>query len=68
MTANEVSLDALAVTARDEHGEPVCFRWSCRCGDTVDVTAAELLGGADVLSCASCSLSVRVAFEVDAEP
>ena len=44
------------------------FLHRCRCGDTVEVPVSSLDRGEEVFGCDSCSLSVRVLYELELEP
>jgi len=44
------------------------YHYPCPCGDKFEIALVELLDGGDVAVCPSCSLMVRVIFEVDDLP
>ncbi|KAH0544791.1 Diphthamide biosynthesis protein 3 [Glutinoglossum americanum] len=40
------------------------YHFPCPCGDRFEIAIADLRGGEDVAVCPSCSLMIRVVFEV----
>jgi diphthamide biosynthesis protein 3 len=48
--------------------ETQIYSWSCPCGDRFVISLEELLDGEDVAHCPSCTLRIRVVYEVDALP
>ncbi|KAK1773849.1 hypothetical protein QBC45DRAFT_455203 [Copromyces sp. CBS 386.78] len=44
------------------------YTYPCPCGDKFEIALADLQDGQDIAVCPSCSLMVRVIFEVDNLP
>lgn len=42
-----------------------CFRFNCRCGDAIVVSTDSLSRKQDLATCPSCSLRIRVLYEMD---
>ena len=44
------------------------YHYPCPCGDRFEICIADLRDGEDIAVCPSCSLMIRVIFEVDELP
>jgi diphthamide biosynthesis protein 3 len=44
------------------------YHYPCPCGDRFEIGIADLRDGEDIAVCPSCSLMIRVVFEVDKLP
>lgn len=44
------------------------YHYPCPCGDRFEIAIADLRDGEDIAVCPSCSLMIRVVFEVDSLP
>ena len=44
------------------------YHYPCPCGDRFQITIADLRDGEEIAVCPSCSLMIRVIFEVDSLP
>jgi len=44
------------------------YHYPCPCGDRFEIAVADLRDGEDIAVCPSCSLMIKVIFEVDGLP
>jgi diphthamide biosynthesis protein 3 len=44
------------------------YHYPCPCGDRFEISIGDLRDGEDVAQCPSCSLMIRVIYEVDSLP
>jgi diphthamide biosynthesis protein 3 len=44
------------------------YHYPCPCGDRFEIAIADLRDGEEIAVCPSCSLMIRVVFEVDSLP
>ncbi len=44
------------------------YHYPCPCGDRFEITLADLQDNADIAVCPSCSLMIRVIFEMASDP
>eukprot|EP00455_Lapot_gusevi_P051074 TRINITY_DN7531_c0_g1_i7.p1 TRINITY_DN7531_c0_g1~~TRINITY_DN7531_c0_g1_i7.p1 ORF type:complete len:129 (+),score=9.58 TRINITY_DN7531_c0_g1_i7:177-563(+) len=61
----EVDLDDMTFVP-----ESTSYEWRCRCGDTLSVSEDSLLQGAEIFTCPTCSLNIRILADiaVDSDP
>ncbi|CAG8748932.1 9451_t:CDS:2, partial [Cetraspora pellucida] len=45
--------------------ETQTYHYPCPCGDRFEITMTDLLDGEDIARCSSCSLMVRVIYDLD---
>ncbi|OQS05906.1 hypothetical protein THRCLA_20501 [Thraustotheca clavata] len=55
--SDEIDLDDMTYIENEE-----TYSYSCRCGDSYNITVDELEEGMDVVPCDGCSLNIRVVY------
>mmetsp|Transcript_3365 Transcript_3365/g.11039 ORF Transcript_3365/g.11039 Transcript_3365/m.11039 type:complete len:94 (-) Transcript_3365:419-700(-) len=56
--------DTVDLDDMDYHEASGKYTFQCPCGDLFEISEADLLNGIDIARCPSCSLTIRVLFEV----
>lgn len=57
--------DEVEIEDMDYDEETETYRYPCPCGDKFEITLEELQNGEDVARCPSCSLLIRVIYNLD---
>ena len=56
--------DEIEIEDMTYHPETTLYTYPCPCGDQFEIALADLQDGEDVGICPSCSLQIKVIFEV----
>ncbi|KER28328.1 hypothetical protein T265_04789 [Opisthorchis viverrini] len=60
--------DEIEIEDMEYDAELETYFYPCPCGDRFQITREDLLSGDDVAQCPSCSLFIRVIYDVDQLP
>lgn len=56
--------DEIEIEDMTYHGSTTLYTYPCPCGDQFEISLADLRDGEEVAVCPSCSLMIKVIFEV----
>ncbi|THD27562.1 CSL zinc finger domain-containing protein [Fasciola hepatica] len=57
--------DEIEIEDMEYDEETETYSYPCPCGDQFQITKDDLLGGDDIAQCPSCSLYIRVIYDMD---
>lgn len=57
--------DEIEIEDMEYDNEAETYYYPCPCGDRFEITKEDLINGEDVAKCPSCSLMIKVIYDID---